>query len=93
VEWVSGDLVQAPHPSLRLIEAGAALAAGRRVFVVSSYEWSFANHPRCRRFVWPRPLMSSFLEDLAGFSLTSRRCDVTRSPAMTASTVAGGRAT
>jgi hypothetical protein len=34
-----------------LIEAGAALAAGRQVFVVSSYEWTFANHPRCRVFV------------------------------------------
>lgn len=34
----------------QLIEAGAALAAGRRVFVVSPYDWTFANHPRCRVF-------------------------------------------
>jgi hypothetical protein len=34
-----------------LIEAGAALAAGRQVFVVSPYEWTFANHPRCRVFL------------------------------------------
>jgi hypothetical protein len=24
------------------------LAAWRRVFVVSDYEWTFAHHPRCR---------------------------------------------
>jgi hypothetical protein len=34
----------------QLIEAGAALAAGKRVFVVSPYEWTFAHHPRCRIF-------------------------------------------
>jgi hypothetical protein len=33
-----------------LIEAAAALAAGRQVFVVSPDCWSFANHPRCRTF-------------------------------------------
>jgi hypothetical protein len=33
-----------------LIEAGAALAAGRQVFIVSPYKWTFANHPRCRTF-------------------------------------------
>jgi len=33
-----------------LIEMGAALAAGRQVFIVSPYEWSVANHPRCRTF-------------------------------------------
>src|SRR5262249_43589921 len=27
-----------------------ALAAGKRVFAVSAYDWSFAQHPRCRRF-------------------------------------------
>jgi hypothetical protein len=31
-----------------LLEAGAALAADKRVFVVSPDWWSFANHPRCR---------------------------------------------
>ena len=34
----------------QLIEAGSALAAGKRVFVVSDYQWTFANHPRCRVF-------------------------------------------
>jgi hypothetical protein len=34
----------------QLIEAGAALAAGKRVFVVSDYEFTFAHHPRCRVF-------------------------------------------
>jgi hypothetical protein len=33
-----------------LIEAGAALAAGRQVFVVSPDWWSFAHHERCRVF-------------------------------------------
>jgi hypothetical protein len=34
----------------QLLEAGAALAAGKRVFVVSDYEFTFAHHPRCRVF-------------------------------------------
>jgi hypothetical protein len=34
----------------QLLEAGSALAAGKQVFVVSPYEWTFANHPRCRTF-------------------------------------------
>jgi hypothetical protein len=33
-----------------LLEAGAALAAGRQVFVVSPDVWTFAHHPRCRVF-------------------------------------------
>jgi hypothetical protein len=33
-----------------LLECGAALAAGKQVFVVSPHEWTFANHERCRRF-------------------------------------------
>ena len=33
-----------------LLECGAALAAGKHVFVVSPHEWTFANHQRCRRF-------------------------------------------
>jgi len=33
-----------------LIEAGAALAAGKRVYIVSDYTWTFSNHPRCRLF-------------------------------------------
>jgi hypothetical protein len=33
-----------------LIEVGAALAAGKRVYVVSPYEWTIANHPLCTRF-------------------------------------------
>jgi hypothetical protein len=34
----------------QLLEAGAALAAGKWVYLVSDYQWSFANHPRCRVF-------------------------------------------
>jgi hypothetical protein len=33
-----------------LVELGAALASGKRVFVVSCYGWSVAHHPRCRIF-------------------------------------------
>jgi hypothetical protein len=33
-----------------LCEIGAALAAGRQVFVVSDYDWSIAHHPTCRTF-------------------------------------------
>jgi hypothetical protein len=33
-----------------LIELGAALASGRRCFVVSPYQWTVAHHPRCRTF-------------------------------------------
>ena len=31
-----------------LIEAGAASAAGRQVFVVSPDAWTFSHHPNCR---------------------------------------------
>jgi hypothetical protein len=31
-----------------LIEIGSALQAGREVWIVSDYQWSIANHPRCR---------------------------------------------
>jgi hypothetical protein len=34
----------------QLLEARSALAAGRRVIVVSDYEWTFAHHPGCRIF-------------------------------------------
>ena len=34
----------------QLLEARSALAAWRRVFVVSDYEWTFAHHPGCRIF-------------------------------------------
>ena len=33
-----------------LLEAGAALASGRCVYVVSPDKWTFAHHPRCRVF-------------------------------------------
>jgi hypothetical protein len=33
-----------------LIEAGAALASGKRVFIVSENFWSIEHHPRCRKF-------------------------------------------
>jgi hypothetical protein len=33
-----------------LIEVGAALGAGKRVYVVSPHNWSFQHHPRVRRF-------------------------------------------
>jgi hypothetical protein len=33
-----------------LIEAGAALGAGKEVWCVSPHEWSFRHHPRVRNF-------------------------------------------
>jgi hypothetical protein len=33
-----------------LVEVGAALGAGKRVFLVSPHPWSWAHHPRVRRF-------------------------------------------
>jgi hypothetical protein len=33
-----------------LIEAGAALGAGKRVYLVSPHNWSWKHHPRCRTF-------------------------------------------
>ena len=33
-----------------LVEVGAALAAGRRVFLISPHDWSWAHHPNVRRF-------------------------------------------
>jgi hypothetical protein len=33
-----------------LIEIGSALTAGREVWVVSDYDWTIANHERCRVF-------------------------------------------
>jgi hypothetical protein len=34
----------------QLIEAGAALGAGKQVWIVSHYDWTIAHHPRCRVF-------------------------------------------
>jgi hypothetical protein len=33
-----------------LLETGAALAAGKLVYLVTPHEWSFEHHPRVRRF-------------------------------------------
>jgi hypothetical protein len=33
-----------------LLECGAALAAGKRVFLVSPHPWTFKHHPRVRIF-------------------------------------------
>jgi hypothetical protein len=34
-----------------LLEAGAALANGKRIFLVAPYPWPFLrHHPRCRSF-------------------------------------------
>ena len=54
----------------QLFEARSALAAWRRVFVVSDYEWTFAHHPGCRnsrlwrrrsRPSWPVPRVSAWV--------------------------------
>jgi hypothetical protein len=61
-----------------LIEAGAALAAGKRVFIVSPYIWSFANHPRCRRFGTLAEAIKAIRA--ADQGRTSRRREVSRLP-------------
>lgn len=33
-----------------LVEMGAALAAGKQVWIVSPHQWSVAHHQRCRTF-------------------------------------------
>jgi hypothetical protein len=33
-----------------LVEVGSALAAGKRVYLVSPHAWSFGHHPNVRRF-------------------------------------------
>jgi hypothetical protein len=33
-----------------LIEVGAALASGKRVFLVTPHDWSWRHHPQVRRF-------------------------------------------
>jgi hypothetical protein len=49
-----------------LLEAGAALAVGKRVFVVSDYDWSFANHPRARRFNTIAEAVTAIMASAAG---------------------------
>jgi len=45
--FVNGEAEQACGA---LVELGAALAAGKRVFLVSPHWWSFQHHPRVRCF-------------------------------------------
>ena len=33
-----------------LVEAGACLGAGNRLYLVSPHAWSFQHHPRARNF-------------------------------------------
>jgi hypothetical protein len=44
-----GDVARAPQSAL--IEVGAALGAGKQVYLVAPHNWSFQHHPRVRRFV------------------------------------------
>jgi hypothetical protein len=49
-----------------LIEAGAALASGKQVFVVSPYAWSFSHHPRARAFGSLEAAVGSIMARKAG---------------------------
>ena len=49
-----------------LIEAGAALAAGKRVYVVSPDAWTFAHHPRCRVFPTIEAAVGSIMAQVEG---------------------------
>jgi hypothetical protein len=33
-----------------LVEVGSALGAGKRIFLITRHDWSWAHHPRVRRF-------------------------------------------
>jgi hypothetical protein len=52
-----------------LVELGAALAAGKRVFVVSPYKWTFASHPRCRVFATLEDAVTAIMSAVAGETL------------------------
>jgi hypothetical protein len=47
-------------------KAGAVLAAGEQVFVVSPYRWSFAHHPRARTFASLEAAVTSVMAMQAG---------------------------
>jgi hypothetical protein len=49
-----------------LLEAGAALAAGKRCYVVSPHWWSVANHPRCRIFRTLEDAVTAVMAAVAG---------------------------
>jgi hypothetical protein len=50
-----------------LVEAGAALAAGKRVFLVSPHEWPFIrHHPRCRSFATLADAIVAIMAGAAG---------------------------
>jgi hypothetical protein len=44
------------------LELGAALAAGKRAFVVSENWWSIARHPNCFRFQSLESAVEAILE-------------------------------
>jgi hypothetical protein len=76
-ESTSADLVlfHAPAPHTQcgaLIEIGAALGAGREVWIVSDYEWSFAHLPRCRIFPTIESAIEAIVARMAGERLRQR---------------------
>ena len=53
---VGADGETGDFKGLTLFNSSPVLLGGRGIFFDSRprHDWSFANHPRCRRFVWPR---------------------------------------
>jgi hypothetical protein len=49
-----------------LIEVGAALGAGKQVFLVSPHNWSFQHHPRVRRFDTLEAAVAAIMAGAAG---------------------------
>ena len=56
-----------------LLEAGAALAAGKRVYIVSPYSWTFAAHPRCRVFPTLEDAITAIMAGAMGAKLRVAR--------------------
>ena len=52
-----------------LVEVGAALGAGKCVFLVSPHDWSWAHHPRVRRFKTLADAITALMSGAAGARL------------------------
>ena len=62
----------------QLFEARSALAAWRRVFVVSDYEWTFAHHPGCRIFQTLEAAVEAIMAGAQGERLRWRHGEAAR---------------
>jgi hypothetical protein len=49
-----------------LLEVGAALGAGKRVYLVSPHDWSWKHHPKVRRFATLEAAVTAIMAGAAG---------------------------